>query len=225
MNGLDQLNQFVAVSISAQDLVIDLLLAALLALGLKIFYQRYGQTLSNRARLANNFVAIAVTTALVITIVKSSLALSLGLVGALSIVRFRTAIKEPEELAYLFLSIAIGLGLGAHQRLITVIAFVVILLILWLERRRQLMRAQHQGLLLTITLPNKQFQLTKLTGQLAKSAEQIELANLEKTKTHTRITFRLELKSATAVEAIHQQLNQSVPEATFNLVDTTTWLQ
>ena len=54
-----------------------------------------------------------------ITIVKSSLALSLGLVGALSIVRFRTAIKEPEELSYAFLSIAIGLGLGADQRLTT----------------------------------------------------------------------------------------------------------
>ena len=52
------------------------------------------------------------TTMLIITVVKSSLALSLGLVGALSIVRFRAAIKEPEELAYLFLTIAIGLALG-----------------------------------------------------------------------------------------------------------------
>ena len=51
----------------------------------------------------------------VILIVKSSLALSLGLVGALSIVRFRTPIKEPEELIYLFLAIAIGLGFGAGQ--------------------------------------------------------------------------------------------------------------
>jgi len=47
------------------------------------------------------------TTMLVISIVKSSLALSLGLVGALSIVRFRSAIKEPEELVYIFLSMAI----------------------------------------------------------------------------------------------------------------------
>ena len=52
---------------------------------------------------------------IIITIVKSSLALSLGLVGALSIVRFRTAIKDPEELSFLFISIAIGLGMGANQ--------------------------------------------------------------------------------------------------------------
>ena len=51
-----------------------------------------------------NFLLITVTTMFIITIVKSSLALSLGLVGALPVVRFRSAIKEPEELAYLFLS-------------------------------------------------------------------------------------------------------------------------
>ena len=56
---------------------------------------------------------ITMTTMLIISIVKSSLALSLGLVGALSVIRFRAAIKEPEELTYLFLTIAIGLGFGA----------------------------------------------------------------------------------------------------------------
>ena len=54
-----------------------------------------------------------------IVIVKSSIALSLGLVGALSIVRFRTPIKEPEDLTYLFLSIALGVGYGSFQILIT----------------------------------------------------------------------------------------------------------
>ena len=67
---------------------------------------------------SKNFVVLGVTTTIVIMIVKSSLALSLGLVGALSIVRFRAAIKEPEELVYLFLIIAIGLGCGANQLVI-----------------------------------------------------------------------------------------------------------
>ncbi|MCW5556509.1 MAG: DUF4956 domain-containing protein [Verrucomicrobiae bacterium] len=54
----------------------------------------------------------------------------LGLVGALSIIRFRAAIKEPEELSYLFICIAIGLGLGAQQTIITVIAFALLVGIL-----------------------------------------------------------------------------------------------
>ena len=64
---------------------------------------------------------------------KSSLALSLGLVGALSIVRFRAAIKEPEELVYLFLVIATGLGCGADQIKITLIGVVVAILLIYLN--------------------------------------------------------------------------------------------
>jgi hypothetical protein len=102
------------------------LLAGLLSFGLYYLYVRYGASLSNRRLFARTFIPITMTTMLIITVVKSSLALSLGLVGALSIVRFRAAIKEPEELAYLFLCIAVGLGLGADQRLITILAFVLI---------------------------------------------------------------------------------------------------
>ena len=58
---------------------------------------------------------------------KSSLAFSLGLGGALSIVRLRTPIKEPEELAYLFIAIAMGLGLGANQTLPTIVAGLMLL--------------------------------------------------------------------------------------------------
>ena len=60
--------------------------------------------------------ASLVTTS-IIMVISGNLILSLGMVGALSIVRFRTPIKEPEELAYLFLAIAIGLGYAAMENL------------------------------------------------------------------------------------------------------------
>lgn len=62
---------------------------------------------------------------LVINVIQSSIALSLGLVGALSIVRFRTPVKESEELVFIFLAIAIGLGLGARYIMITSVAFAL----------------------------------------------------------------------------------------------------
>jgi uncharacterized membrane protein YhiD involved in acid resistance len=71
---------------------------------------------------------------LVITVVKFSLALSLGLVGALSIVRFRAAIKEPEELVYLFFIIGIGLANGANQFLVSIICTFFIILILFIKK-------------------------------------------------------------------------------------------
>jgi ABC-type Fe3+ transport system permease subunit len=81
--------------------VTNLLIAFLLSHILSLVYVKYSNSLSNKKIFSNNFYLITLTTTLIITVVKSSLALSLGLVGALSIVRFRAAIKEPEEIAYL----------------------------------------------------------------------------------------------------------------------------
>tara|TARA_B100000959_G_C14712754_1_gene513614 strand:- start:14 stop:697 length:684 start_codon:yes stop_codon:yes gene_type:complete len=117
-------NQSVEVSLSS--FAANLIFAAFLAYLLSLLYERFGQSLSNRKLFSKNLIFLTMTTMLVISIVKSSLALSLGLVGALSIVRFRAAIKEPEELVYLFLAISIGLGFGANQGVVTTLAFVII---------------------------------------------------------------------------------------------------
>ena len=115
-------------------LVLSLCLAAILGLLLAKAYVHFGYSLSNRRLFSHNFVTLAVTTTLIISIIRSSIALSLGLVGALSVVRFRAAIKEPEELAYLFLTISIGLGLGAGQLVLTVAALIIILGIIALRK-------------------------------------------------------------------------------------------
>tara|TARA_A100000164_G_scaffold147565_1_gene131011 strand:- start:316 stop:1026 length:711 start_codon:yes stop_codon:yes gene_type:complete len=125
------LNQNIQIDI--QGFFISLLCAAILSFFVQLFYIKYSSSLSNKKEFSKNFVILGVTTTIVIMIVKSSLALSLGLVGALSIVRFRAAIKEPEELVYLFLIIAIGLGCGANQLLIITsgIFFALIIIVFY----------------------------------------------------------------------------------------------
>ena len=88
--------------ISIESFIFNLILAFILSYIFSKIYIKYGRSLSNRSSFSENFSLITMTTMTIIAIVKSSLALSLGLVGALSIVRFRTALKEPEELAYTF---------------------------------------------------------------------------------------------------------------------------
>jgi uncharacterized membrane protein YhiD involved in acid resistance len=116
--------------LSLWSLIINLVVGVGLSVALRWHFRVFGSTLSNREEFAQVFPFILLTTVLIITVVKSSLALSLGLVGALSIVRFRTPIKEPEELAYLFIAIAMGLGLGAGQTVVTVIAGLLILTVM-----------------------------------------------------------------------------------------------
>jgi len=138
------------------SLLLSLVAAALLGTLLGAAYVRLGHSLSNRRVFARNFLLLTVTTTLIITIVKSSLALSLGLVGALSIVRFRAAIKEPEELAFLFLAIAVGLGLGAGQGLLTIAACVLILGLLAIRNLvRRTPESPNLFLTVTSTLPEK----------------------------------------------------------------------
>ena len=124
--GDNYLDSFSITTPDLLTLVIGMLLSAVLAFILAEVYKRFGQSISNREKFGNIFVPIAMTTMLIISVVKSSLTLSLGLVGALSIIRFRTAIKEPEELGYLFLCISLGLGIGASLYLLTTVAFVII---------------------------------------------------------------------------------------------------
>ena len=139
IDNLDSIKDIISGStapLSIAQLVFNLLVGTIISLFLKFHYIKYGSTLNNRNEFSNVFPFVLLTTTLVIAIVKSSLALSLGLVGALSIVRFRTPIKEPEELAYLFLSIAAGLGLGASQTLPTVISIIVILIIMSVLKKK-----------------------------------------------------------------------------------------
>ncbi len=170
-----------SVQIPVLDFIINLLLTALLSYLLSLAYIKFGRSLSNRRLFARNFMLITMTTMLIISIVKSSLALSLGLVGALSIVRFRAAIKEPEELAYLFLSIAIGLGFGADQRVITVLAFVIIVGIIWMKHGMA-KQEDNQNLYLTVTSQNPQkIELDQIVEALKAHCSNVSLKRFDDT--------------------------------------------
>ena len=118
------------IEINFGNFFIALLLSLLLSFIVKLTYLKVGRALNDKDYFSDTFIPLAIITTLVITVVKFSLALSLGLVGALSIVRFRAAIKEPEELVYLFFVIAIGLANGANQFLLSIISTLIIVFFL-----------------------------------------------------------------------------------------------
>ena len=111
------------IEVDVTNFIYAILISAILAFVIKKVYIFSSQTLSNKEYFSELFIPLSIVTCLVITVIKFSLALSLGLVGALSIVRFRAAIKEPEELIYLFLIIGIGLACGANQFLVAITLF------------------------------------------------------------------------------------------------------
>jgi len=156
---------------------------------LRKYYIRFGTCLSNRMMFANTFLPLGLTTMLVISVVKSSLALSLGLVGALSIVRFRTAVKEPEELAYLFITISLGLGYGANQTLMTSLAFVAILIAMYFWGRIPVDK-QNENMFLNITASKSHTcSLELITEILEKHCDAIVLRRYEVSEAQIEMTF------------------------------------
>ncbi len=114
--------------------ILDMALALILAFGIGLFiffvYKKTYQGVMYSSSFGTTLVALTLITTVVILAVTSNVVLSLGMVGALSIVRFRTAIKEPLDIAFLFWSIAVGIVLAAGMIPLAVIGSVMIGIIL-----------------------------------------------------------------------------------------------
>ncbi len=187
---------------------LHLALAAVLATVLGQAYIHFGQALSNRRLFARNFLLLTLTTTLVISIVKSSLTLSLGLVGALSIVRFRAAIKEPEELAYLFLAIGIGLGLGAGQALLTSAALAVILVLIVLRHYAR-PRAETPNLYVTVSAPSTPGLSASTMLEVLKTAgASATLKRFEEGPDQIEAAFQVHFPHVQALEKAGQRLRE-----------------
>ena len=181
------------IQIDLQNFVISLACAAILSLLIQLFYIRFSSTLSNRIQFSKNFVILGVATCIVIMIVKSSLALSLGLVGALSIVRFRAAIKEPEELVYLFLIIATGLGCGAGQLKITVVGIIFALLIIFVYsiflKRIKIKNTDSLNLAIIINQNITDSNITTIINDIKKISNELSFVSMSRTKDTTNINL------------------------------------
>lgn len=206
-------------NIPFDEFLLNVLITALLTALLRLFYIRYGDALSNRRRFGANFMPLALGTLLIIMIVKSSIALSLGLVGALSIVRFRAAIKDPEELTYLFIAIGIGLAGGANQPVLAVVAFALIIGLLYLGKLfggKELFRSEDR---LFINIRTDQEDLQGITGILSKTLSYVELKRLDTLEQGLDLSFVCKAQSIEQLDQVRRELQQLSAGTRLSIVD------
>ena len=130
---LDSVTEF-----SILDTVLALAAALLIGLFIFIVYKKTLTGVMYSSGFALTLIGLSLVTTLVIMAVTSNVVLSLGMVGALSIVRFRTAIKEPVEIVFLFWSLAVGIVVGAGMMPLAIIGSVIIVIILLLFAKRKI---------------------------------------------------------------------------------------
>ena len=123
-------------SINYANWGIGLTLLVIFTLIFQYLFRNFALVASNRRLFASHFLYYSISIFLIITTIKSSLALSLGLVGALSIIRFRTAIKEPEQIIFLLGLTAISIALAAEQFLLSTFSVILFAVISIIRNRR-----------------------------------------------------------------------------------------
>ena len=218
MDTIKSFEEFLAsssVNIPLVSFVINLIISGIMGAILAWIYENFGSSLSNRRLFSRNFVLMTMTTMLIITIVKSSLALSLGLVGALSIIRFRAAIKEPEEISFLFVAIAIGLGLGANQGFITSIGFIIIGTFIVLRKNMQDKDYNNNNYYLTIrTEKPENISIENIVHVIKKHCDELEIKRFDSSKDIFEASFVVNFKNfnqlnATKIdlEDLHESIN------------------
>jgi len=191
-------NQTIGFNIGLKESLITILFSVLAGLILRYLFTAFSNSFSSRLNLGNSILLITISVASLIAVVKSSLALSLGLVGALSVVRFRTAIKEPYNLAFILLSICIGISIGASQYIFALMLLITgsIITIFIYRKGIEGKRKNQVSLMLdsiSMSISNK-YQIVEIFKVLDEYCESYSLKSLNTGEnSDTRLTFNVNI--------------------------------
>ena len=207
IESLDELIQMSSEQISLPFTIINLILCLIVSMIIRSYYINYSNSLTGKLHVGQIIPILSSVVFLVIVIAKSSLALSLGLVGALSIVRFRTPIKEPEELVYLFLSISVGLGFGAGYSLITSIIVFLILLFnyVFLNQKKTIKSSEYN---LVIERKSSDINFDELINSLSDFCNTVKFIRIDSENENHNIVLLVSIKSASSINDILKSLQK-----------------
>lgn len=197
---------------SILDTLIGLAVALVIGLFIFIIYKKTLTGVLYSSGFALTLVGLSLVTTLVIMAVTSNVVLSLGMVGALSIVRFRTAIKEPVEIVFLFWSLAVGIVIGAGMIPLAVIGSAIIGVILLLFANRKI----HNDPYILVTNCTDENAESAVMDMLGKEAEHCIVKS--KTVTTSGIELTAELRTKTASTAFVNAIAQLPGVETATLV-------
>lgn len=201
-------------------IIMSLIFCILTSFLLMYVYKYKSNSLSSKVQIAPIIPMLSTITFLVILIVKSSLALSLGLVGALSVIRFRTPIKEPEDLAFLFLAIGIGIGYGATQIYATTIVFLAIMGLVWFFLSNKSSKIQNDfNLVVESRSNNKDEVFDEVQNILKNFSIEATFIKLEQKNDFFVIYFNVSFKDAENIKNTVKEINLKLKDVQFSIYE------
>lgn len=184
---LENINSF-----STLDVLLALGLSFVLGLFIFLIYKKTYSGVMYSDSFGISLIAMSMITSLVIIAVTSNVVLSLGMVGALSIVRFRTAVKEPMDIAFMFWAIAVGIVLGAGLLPLAVIGSVIIGVIIVVFSTRKIGDIPY---ILVVTFENGENE-TEIAEIIKSEAKKSLLKSKAVNKLGTELTYEVRVKES-----------------------------
>lgn len=209
-------------SINVFDVLINVVLSMLLSQLVYVVFINYGNTFSNRRQFGKIFLLITVSTTLIISIIQASLALSLGLVGALSIVRFRTAIKEPEELAYAFFAITVGIGCGANARGLTISCCLLVMAVLAFRGMIQKKGLSHDTY--NFNIVTKQISLSDINSLIANNTVTNSMRRSDINDSTINVQYIVNFEDIKQLERLNDKLKARDPKVITSYISNSTFV-
>ena len=206
-------------STSLSQFIIGFSLTIVLSLLLKIIYIKYSISVSNKSIIADIFPLFAVSIFLIVITIKSSIVLSLGLVGALSIIRFRTAIKEAEQIVYFLILTGVSIATAANSYLFPIlfVFFVFVYNFFLANKKENIIHSVNDQLVITVNeIENKK--IDELALLLTKSNVNVEIQSINKNENNTVFVLKLsdfKLDTLTLVESFLKENKVSSSEIQF----------
>ena len=206
-------------STSLAQFIIGFSLTIVLSLFLKIIYIKYSISVSNKSIIGDIFPLFAVSIFLIVITIKSSIVLSLGLVGALSIIRFRTAIKEAEQIVYFLILTGVSIATAANSYLfpILLVFFVFVYNFFIANKKENIIHSVNDQLVITVDkIENKK--IDELALLLTKNNVNVEIQSINKNETNTVFVLKLsdfKLDTLTIVESFLKKNKLSSSEIQF----------
>lgn len=207
---INRMADFVGLTnIDLANILFSLFLAIAVAFIISQIYKYTHRGLNYELTFMSTLVALAPIISVVMLFIRGDLVLSLGLIGSISIIRFRTPIKDTRDMVFIFWVIAVGLGCGTYNWNIVIISTIVIALLMFLLHfiRYGHSKATDYILVVTGTKALKNHEI----GQILKEyAKEVRVRSQETEDDYWEIIFEVQLKdlTETMVGDLHEQLNQ-----------------
>ena len=189
---------------------------------IRSLFIKFSNSLSSKQGLGNTILLVMISTSSLIAVLKSSLALSLGLVGALSVIRFRSAIKEPYNLAFILFAISISIALGASQFSFATLIIVfgsIAVFYLFKFRKGSINKKSIEGLdTITLNLTNN-LDLVKVYSLLDKHLIHYKIQSFMEDKNNISFTLRTSINDLSKLEIFRKELKLICDDFELNFFD------